>query len=281
MLVTGIVVVTDIQPVQALVAEVMGDLGAPVLLLEKGANEHDVQLRPSQLRALAEAGLLVWVGPELTPWLERALAASGSAERLELLAVPGTVLRQFAAGGGPDQEDDLHAGMDPHAWLDPDNARLWLGSIAMALARRDPDNAATYAANAARADAEIAALDAALREKLAPVAARPFVTFHDAYGYFADHYRLAYAGSLAAGDATLSGAARIAALQDQIAAGGAACVFPEAQHDSDLIAQLADGGETRLGAPLDPSGSALEPGPGNYAALLTGLAGALVDCLGR
>ena len=265
-------VLTDIPPVNALVAQVMGSLGTPVQLLERGADEHDLHLRPSQVRALNAAQLLVWVGPELTPGLESVVQSAPAALRsLALLDDPATRRRSFADG----------AGTDPHAWLDPDNARLWLGAIARALAASDPANAAIYAANAENAETELAALDTELREKLAPVAQKPFVTFHDAYGFFAVHYGLAYAGSLAAGDATLSGAARLAALTDQIAAGGAVCVFPEAQHDSDLIAQLATGGTARLGAALDPSGSTLAPGPGGYAALMAGLATALAECLGQ
>ena len=73
-------VVTDIPPVQALTAQVMGTLGTPVLLLEKGADEHDFALRPSQMRDIATADLVVWVGPELTPWLDRALAANLSGQ---------------------------------------------------------------------------------------------------------------------------------------------------------------------------------------------------------
>jgi zinc transport system substrate-binding protein len=48
-------VITDIPPVHGLVAQVLGDLGTPVLLLEKGADEHDFQLRPSQMQAIAKA----------------------------------------------------------------------------------------------------------------------------------------------------------------------------------------------------------------------------------
>jgi zinc transport system substrate-binding protein len=66
-------VVTDIPPVHALVSQVMGDLGQPMLLLERGADEHDFQLRPSQAAAVADAELVVWIGPELTPWLDGAM----------------------------------------------------------------------------------------------------------------------------------------------------------------------------------------------------------------
>ena len=57
------------------------------------------------------------------------------------------------------------------------------------------------------------------------------------------------------------------------------CIFPETQHDPALIEQMAEGTGARLGGALDPVGSSLEPGPGAYAALLEGMAGAIADCL--
>lgn len=301
-------VVTDIPPVHALVAQVMGDLGAPELLLERGASEHDFQLRPSQAAGLADAGLVVWIGPELTPWLDRALDGLGEgAKQLPLLSVPGTVTHAYAEGGahmeaaeddhahdeaghddhGQDESghDDHghddghdHSGTDPHAWLDPANAKLWLGAIAQELSALDPDNAATYAANAAAAAAGIDQLDADLTARFAPLKDRPIVVFHDAYGYLADRYGLQIFGSIALGDATAPGAARLSALRDATAQGAVLCVFPEAQHDPALAEQLAEGSGAKLGPALDPNGSTLEPGPGLYAALLTGLAEAMVGC---
>ena len=68
-------VVTDFAPTYGLVSMVMGDLGQPEILLDKGANAHEFQLKPSQSAALQEAGLVVWVGPGMSPWLERCLRA--------------------------------------------------------------------------------------------------------------------------------------------------------------------------------------------------------------
>jgi zinc transport system substrate-binding protein len=307
-------VMTDIPPVHALVAQVMGDLGTPDLLLERGASEHDFQLRPSQAAALADAGLVVWIGPELTPWLDRALEGLGEGgAQLPLLAVPGTLTLAYAAGGahmaeeghddhghddhghedagheeaghdeaghddhGHDEGHD-HAGTDPHAWLNPENAKVWLGAIAAELGRIDPDNAATYAANATTAVAGIDQLDADLTQRFAALKDRPVVVFHDAYGYLADRYGLSIFGSIALGDATAPGAARLTELRDATAGGAVLCVFPEAQHDPKLAEQLAEGSGARLGPALDPNGSTLEPGPGLYAALLTGLATAMTSC---
>lgn len=293
-------VVTDIHPVHSLVAQVMGDLGQPELLLERGASEHGFQLRPSQAAGLAEADLVVWIGPELTPSLDRALEGLGAeAAYLSLLSVPGTELRAFSADGAHKASSDhdhdhdhgdhdsaeaghdhghSHDGTDPHAWLDPANAQVWLAAIASELGRIDPANAATYAANAETATAAIAALDAELAASLAPLKGKPIVVYHDAYGYLAAHYGLDIFGSVALGDATAPGAARLAQLRDGIAAGTALCLFPEAQHDPALVEQLAEGTGARIGGALDPNGSMQEPGPGAYAALLRALAGTMVEC---
>lgn len=283
-------VVTDIPPVHALVSQVMGDLGQPVLLLAKGADEHDFQLRPSQAAAVAEADLVVWIGPELTPWLDSALdSRPDGASALALLAAEGTVTRAYADPGheydhaGEDHagEDHGHAhdGADPHAWLDPGNGAIWLGLIATELSRLDPANAATYAANAQTAVNGIDALDAEIAAILAPVQGKPLVTFHDAYGYFGDHYGLTFAGSIAMGDASSPGAQRLGALRATMEAGEVLCIFPEAQHDESLLTQMAEGTEARIGGALDPVGSTIDPGPGAYATLLRGLATTLADCV--
>lgn len=67
------VVVTDIPVVHSLAAQVMAGVADPTLLVDKGGDPHNYQLRPSQARALTNADVVFWVGPELTPWLEQAL----------------------------------------------------------------------------------------------------------------------------------------------------------------------------------------------------------------
>jgi zinc transport system substrate-binding protein len=299
-------VITDIPPVYALTAQVMGDLGTPVLLLERGADEHDFQLRPSQMDDIASADLAIWIGPELTPWLARAWqGAKAGAVSLPLLAAQGVYTQSYTAPEkaahkgheghdahkGHDHaahdenahdktshDDHDHTGTDPHAWLDPHNAGVWLDAIAAALAAKDPSNGAIYSANAAAAKAQVAALDAELAAQLAPAQDKPFVTYHDAYGYFTAHYGLSFAGALAMGDASAAGAQHVQNVQDTIAA-GAVCVFPEVQHDSGLLLQLSEGTGTKVGAALDPVGATLPPSANAYAELMRALATSLADCL--
>lgn len=286
-------VVTDIPPVHALVSQVMGDLGTPILLLEKGADEHGFQLQPSQMQDITGADLVVWIGPDLTPWLERALESApvGSAS-LALLNLEGTATLTGLEDAHEDDDHD-HAvepvdpakqdlqhldGVDPHAWMDPQNAMYWVEIIAGELAKSDPENAGTYQNNAAKTKTRIAAMDTELQALLAPVKDKPFVTFHQAYSYFIAHYGLSFAGSVAVGDASAPGAARLRALQETMGQ-GVVCAFPEVQHDPALLMQLLQGTDVRAGAPIDPVGSSLPFGPDAYDTLMRNLATHLVDCL--
>lgn len=285
-------VVTDIPAVHSLAAQVMGDVGTPVILLDQGADPHHFQLKPSQARALSNADLVFWVGPELTPWLQRALDSIGTAgHAIELLETPGTVTLAFAdtghdaeAGHDLAQDDDhedehIHDGIDPHAWLAPGNARAWISAMEQALIEADPEHAATYAANAALARDTITAQEAEVRRLLAPVGDIPIVVFHKAYGYFADAFGVNIAGTITQGDAAAPGAAHLAEIRADLKADGAVCIFPEAQHDPAYVENIVDGTGVRIGAPLDPSGSALPYGPTLYGDLLTGLARSVADCV--
>lgn len=275
-------VITDIPPIYGLTKAVMGDLGTPVLLLSKGADEHDFQLRPSQMRDIAAAELVVWVGPNLTPWLDRALAGEDMMS-LPLMDQPETIVMDYAAThdhGHDDEHGDGHdhSGANPHLWMDPDNAVIWLDLIADALATLDGEHADLYRANAADAKAQITQMDREISAELTPIRDKAFVTYHDAYGYLIEHYGLNFAGSVALGDATSAGAAHIQEVQNKIA-GGVVCVFPEAQHDSDLLLQLLAGTSARAGGALDPVGSTLDVTAQTYQVLMRGLAKTLADCL--
>lgn len=274
------VVLADIPPVQSLAAAVMEGLGEPAMLLPPGASPHDLALRPSEAREVARADVVFTIGEALSPALAGAIAAAPEgAEVVELLEVPGTRLHPtaepeagHAAGDGHD-----HGDVDPHAWLDPGNALVWVAAMADALERHDPANAAAYAANAARAAETIAAATAEAQATLAPVRGRPVVVLHDAFAYWQGAFGVAPPLPIAASDAARPGPARLAALRQRMAAEGIACIMAEPQFDAKLVALVAEGGGARIGR-WDPLGGDLEPGPGLYPALLTALARAYADC---
>ncbi|MCB1337240.1 MAG: zinc ABC transporter substrate-binding protein [Maritimibacter sp.] len=289
-------VVVDIAPVHALVTQVMAGIATPALLLDQEADPHAVQLRPSQARMLADADLMIWVGPALEPWLAR-LADGATADQIVLMEAPATLLRDFDDHDADHAEDDDHEddhegddheehdedghdhqGADPHVWLSPDNARAWLGHFAATLAEADPENAEAYRANAAAAQARIDALTARIEARLAPVHGAEIVTFHDAFGYFADRFDISIAGTVRPGDAATPSAAAMAELEEIVATHEIACAFAEPAFDPGLIDAIAGDTGLRIGT-LDPTGALLNPGPDHYEATLMAVADSIADCL--
>lgn len=110
-------VVADIAPVHSLVARVMQGVGEPTMLMPQGASPHHHSMRPSEARALQQAHLVVWIGEDLTPWLEDAVGTlAANAHSLELLHLEGTHTHEYreeAVFGAHDDHDDH--GHDEHA----------------------------------------------------------------------------------------------------------------------------------------------------------------------
>ena len=281
-------VMADIAPVQSIAAAVMGDLGTPDLLISGAADPHHMQLRPSEARRIANADLILWVGPELTPWLTDTLAAiAPQTPTVALMSAPGSIARppMFAEDdhghdhGHSHDHDDEDGAADAHTWLDPVNAAAWADAIAQALADADPANAATYRSNAAALRLRLDSLTTEAAEILMPVKDRAVIVQHDAYAHFADRFGLSIAGSISDSDAAGPGTATMIRLSQEMQAGGIACLFTEAQESTDLAVRLVEGTRVRLGQ-LDPLGSMLAPGPDLYGALILGLARDYAACAG-
>jgi len=273
-------VVTDIAPVHSLVAMVMGDLGAPFLLVDGASDPHAFQLKPSQATEIESATAIFWIGPEMTPWLERVVEGLASPEASVVLSEVEGVTERTPMFGGEDHADadgHDHGDHDPHIWLDPQNAMAMLEAIAGELATLDPENAATYRGNADLAKDNLRALDAELAAELAAATSRPTIVFHDAYAHFAAHYGLNIVAALAEGDASDPGAAQVAELRNMIVDQKATCVFTEALHSDKLILTLTEGLGTPVGR-LDPEGSQLPPSAAVYPDMMRKLVTSYATC---
>lgn len=307
-------VAVDIAPIHSLVARVMDGVGVPDLIVAMGASPHEYSLRPSEAAALQNADLVFWVSADLTPWLGQAIQTLASdAGVVELLEVEGTTelaLRESAlfeahshakeeeqdhghqdttAGKGHDHDhghDEDHADSDlhehgthdPHAWLSPVNAQVWMTTIATALSAKDPDNAGAYFANAAAGREELTALSQEIGTLLDPVRGRSFIVFHDAYQYFETAFDMPASGAVSVSDASDPSPARVNEIQHRIADQGVTCVLSEPQFNPGILAAVMDGSAVRTGV-LDPLGSDLTAGPDLYPQLLRNLATALAECL--
>ncbi|OJX74325.1 zinc ABC transporter substrate-binding protein [Magnetospirillum sp. 64-120] len=284
-------VVASIQPLHSLAAMVMDGLGTPTLLVSGSASEHGYTLKPSDMRAIEAAQVAVIVDTGYETFLAKPLKARGDKiATIAMADLPGLAVYEPREGGVWEAHDhkkhehdahghDHHDELDGHVWLDPRNAQLLLTALSEQLSELDPANAAAYHRNADAARAKLAALDGALKDKLAPLAGKPFVVFHDAYQYFEARYGLNGVGSITVDPDRSPSAKRMAALKDKLVKAKAACVFREPQFPAGVVDSLAKSANTRVGL-LDPQGATLPPGPGLYPALLENMADSLTKCLG-
>ena len=272
-------VLATIKPIHSLVAAVMQGAGTPQLLIGGAYSEHSYALKPSDARKIAASQIVFEVGPDLETYLVSALPAlAPNAQVVALESAPGVRRLPARKGGLWEGDADDTGPSDPHVWLDPENAVAMTRAIAHILSRADVAHAGLYQANAGREIAILRGLEKQLAATLAPVRARRYLVFHDAYHYFETRFGLAAAGSVTVAPDRPIGPARIAALRARIEAGGVACIFREPQFPPHLIETLAEGTRLKVGT-LDPLGADLTPGPGLYPALLRNIAAALTQCL--
>lgn len=176
-------VVTTFTVIRDIAQNVAGDAAEVVSITKPGAEIHDYQPTPGDIVKAQRADLVLWNGLNLERWFERFLA--------DVKDVPSVVVSDGVAPM-PIREGAYTGKPNPHAWMSPSNALLYVENIRKALAAADPANAATYAANAAAYTARIKAIDEPLRRRLAaiPEAQRWLVSSEGAFSYLARDYGL-------------------------------------------------------------------------------------------
>ncbi len=180
--------------------------------------------------------------------------------------------------GHDHSHDHGHGAHDMHLWLDPENAKVFVGEIEKALSEADPDNADAYAQNAAATVERLDALIDETRAALANVENRGFVVFHDAYQYYENRFDFPAAGSITVSPEVMPGAQRLGEIRDRIRELGVACVFSEPQFEPRLVSVVMEGTDAHA-AVLDPYGADLTDGPDTYFEAMTNLTTSLTQCL--
>ena len=142
-----------------------------------------------------------------------------------------------------------------------------------------PDNASKYSENSNKMIDEIQKLKNELAKDLAPIKAKPYVVFHDAYQYFEKTFDLNAVGSVALEGDIASSPKQISFIKDKIKKLNASCVFQEPQFDSKLVKIVVEGTNAQIGT-LDPLGVNISGKENFYIQLLKNMAKSLKECLG-
>ncbi len=250
-------VVTTFSILADITREIGGDDIQLTNLVGADADAHVFEPAPAQVRAVLEADLVIANGLGFEPWLERLLAngeARGARVDASKGVVPLTVL-----------EDDQRL-VDPHAWQSLGNAEIYARNITQALVQLVPARAAAFEA---RRDSWLGRLGA-LRQSIAPrlmalpPERRRVLTSHDAFGYFAQEWRLQFLAVQGVSDAAEPSAAEVAGLIRQLRAEGVRAIFVENIRDARLVKQIAEEAGARVGGTLYSDALAAEGPASTY-----------------
>ena len=176
-------VVTTFTVIQDIAQNVAGDAATVESITKPGAEIHEYEPTPKDIVKAQSADLILWNGLNLERWFERFF--QNIKDKPAVVVTEGITPLSIYEGPYKDAPN-------PHAWMSPSNALIYVENIKNALVKYDPQNADTYQKNAVAYAEKIKQLDKPLREKLAQIPAnqRWLVTSEGAFSYLAKDYDL-------------------------------------------------------------------------------------------
>jgi zinc/manganese transport system substrate-binding protein len=243
---------------------------------------HVFEPKPSDAKTLLAAKLLVSNGLDFEPWLDKLSVAAGYKGQ-SVVASQGVKLRSMVSESadketghtskdkGDHDEHNDHAGSDPHAWQDPQNAILYVNNIAKALSKIDPAGAVFYQKNSAAYVTQLQSLEAWGQQQFTAIAPdkRKVITSHDAFGYFAAHYKIKFLAPQGISTSAEPSAKQVAQLIRQLKREKIRAIFLENMSNTKLLSQLSKDVGIKVGPVLYVDALSLPNGPApDYLSLM-------------
>jgi zinc transport system substrate-binding protein len=268
-------VVASFYPLAYAAQRVGGDRVNVTNLTPAGAEPHDLELTPKQIDQLLDADLVLDLGRNFQPAVEKA-SEQRDGPTVKLLDV-----LPVKTGGKTVDEDDPDA-LDPHVWLDPVLMGDIVTQVQRALSKNDRAGRAKYQRNADAFRAQLAALDTRFSDGLADCDRKLIVTAHEAFGYLARRYGLRQEGVAGLSPDAEPDPKRLADLTDLVERDGVTVVFTEelvSPRIADTLAREA-GVRTEVLDPLEGLSAAKQQRGSTYTSVMDGNLAKLRDALG-
>jgi len=257
-----VAVVASFSIVGDIVRNIGGDHVSVDTLVGPEEDAHVFDPAPRDAARIAAAKLVVMNGLGFEGWMDRLMKASGGMPKVAI-ASEGVISHSATIDG--------HESMDPHAWQDVSNVRIYARNIADALIQIDPEHDGLYRANLARFDGELIALDHDIRSAISAIPAerRKIVTTHDAFGYFARAYGIEMIAPQGISTEAEASAKDVARIIRQVKAEKIPAVFLENISDPRLVETIAAESGARIGGKLYSDALSREKEPaGTYIAMM-------------
>lgn len=278
-------ILTSIKPIQMITLELTKGVVTPEALLPASASPHDYALRPSDVRKIKQADLVIWFGDGLEPFM--ASLIEGKPNVVTISQLKDLPLQKFTTDAHDEDGDEHehehehhhHHGMiNPHFWLGIDAVKGVAKAISHQLIELDAVHADAYSKNLTEFLTQLDATDHEIASQLSPIKDKPYYVFHDAYGYFESHFNLHHQGHFTVSPERKPGAKTIAHIRETLAHYSHVCVFAEPQFKPAIVKTVVSGTDANIGE-LDPLGTSIEVKAGSYFQFLHQLADHFTQCL--
>lgn len=214
-------VVTTIYPLQYFAERIGGGSIEVVNLIPPGVEAHNFEPKPSDIRILGSADVILYNGTGFEPWMGRALSNLSGGSRVVVEASRGA------------------ANNDPHVWLDPLQAAEQVKLIRAALIEVDASMSGPFTERGDALLEELRELDLGFADGLSACALNSFVTSHDAFGHLARRYGLDQIPVSGLSPESEPAAGELAELADEIQRIGAEYLLVEPVVSARLLETLA------------------------------------------
>ncbi|HVL72541.1 MAG TPA: metal ABC transporter substrate-binding protein [Beijerinckiaceae bacterium] len=241
-------VVASFSILADLVRQVGGERVTVTTLVGPDADAHVYQPTPGDSRRIAEARLVVMNGLAFEGWMTRLVRSSGTKAPVVEAAKGVRAIEAKGHGHGHGHSHDV----DPHAWHDVANVKIYVRNIRDALASADPAGKEEYAQNAQTYLARLDALDGEIRATVEriPASRRRVITSHDSFAYFARAYGLRFVAPRGVSTDAEASAQDVARIIRQIRQEKIEAVFLENVADPRLMERIAKESGARIGGRL-------------------------------
>ena len=275
-------VVVSIKPIHSIVQSLMEGVASPELLLKSNNSAHTFHLKPSQIKMIENADLVVSIGDEFEIGLRRAFKNFDESKRLEISRMTSLKTHKYRADKLYEKDpqdtnqDDLRN--DMHLWLDIDNMKKISQHINSLLIDIDPDNENKYNENLSFLMSKLDALQIEIEKQILPLSSEIYATYSDTIQYFEKKYNLGrpiivtpYHGARLSINRTLASKNTINDLN-------VSCLFYGTDVRKSQISVLSEGLDVKA-YKIDILGQEFDQGPDQYFKLMQNISNQVTLCL--
>ena len=275
---TSPIVVTSIKPIHSIVSSLMNGVTEPELLLKSNSSAHTFHLKPSQIRMISDAQLVITVDENFEIGLKKTLKNIKLDSLLFITDIDDLKIYSSRDSIFEEQDEDKNINLDYHLWLSPDNVKKIAVGITSRLKDIDPSNGLTYDTNLKKFISKMDSLNLDLIKQLKPIQSKRIAVIDDTLQYFEKGQMLKRPVIVAPYHGARLSVKRTLEAKRMIKHLNISCLVYGIDNSPNQVKALSEGLALKA-SKIDILGSEFSPGPDLYFNVMNQISSQIRSCL--